>query len=191
MKHPNTKPYEPVMRFFTPDLFVRFNSDDDVADRASAEWDATRVRYRAHLDAIRDRLPQNVRDLTTVCLHDAELVARSEHAHTPRLHQGQPPAWSATEVLSLATESGVLLSVLYALWDHVREYDAPPVWPFPEARHREWLYEELDVSPQGDGYFVHRILFNDGRVVEIPFADVMMHEVPLKAIRFDAVRQSA
>jgi len=28
------------MKFFTPELFVRFNSADDVGDRADEEWEA-------------------------------------------------------------------------------------------------------------------------------------------------------
>ena len=45
MATPSLKPIteklpENTMRFFTPDLYVRFNSTDDaVADRANEEWD--------------------------------------------------------------------------------------------------------------------------------------------------------
>ena len=53
---------EPVMRFFTHDLYVRFNSPDDgVADDAHADWEAAVRDYHAHLAKIRDRLPSPVR----------------------------------------------------------------------------------------------------------------------------------
>jgi len=35
------------MRFFTPDLYLRFNSDDDdIADGADAEWQTVVKDYR-------------------------------------------------------------------------------------------------------------------------------------------------
>ena len=62
------------MRFFTPELFVRFNSDDlDEAFAADEAWDEADARYQLHLDATDPSLPAVLRDFhRNVCLHDAD-----------------------------------------------------------------------------------------------------------------------
>src|SRR5439155_1551888 len=54
MKHPTDRPTEQVMRFFTPELYVQFNSpDDEVADRANEAWETALQSYQNHLTALR------------------------------------------------------------------------------------------------------------------------------------------
>src|SRR5437870_701827 len=75
MKHQTAKPSEPTMRFFPPELYVRFNSaDEDEADRANEAWESALLAYRKHLDDIRERFPSQVRKLAEFCLHDAEFL---------------------------------------------------------------------------------------------------------------------
>jgi hypothetical protein len=45
-----------VMKFFTPDLFVHFDSADEVGDRADEEWGAAVRAYHKHLDEVGDKL---------------------------------------------------------------------------------------------------------------------------------------
>src|SRR5437667_11946449 len=75
MTHPTATPSEPIMRFFTPELYARFNSsDDDVADRANEAWEKALQEYQRHLDAIRDQMPSQVRTVAGLNYHDAELI---------------------------------------------------------------------------------------------------------------------
>ena len=67
------------MRFFTPELYLRFNSRDDaVALAADAEWEAAIARYNAHLDSFRGKMPSQVVNLSEMCLHDADILLRQE-----------------------------------------------------------------------------------------------------------------
>src|SRR5271165_3957990 len=53
MKPQTEKRSEPVMKFFTPELFIKFNSPDDVvADRADEDWEAAIREYRSHLGCV-------------------------------------------------------------------------------------------------------------------------------------------
>ena len=64
MKPQTEKPSEPVMKFFTPELFIKFNSPDDVvADRADEDWEAAIREYRSHLEGLRDQMPSQVKEL--------------------------------------------------------------------------------------------------------------------------------
>jgi hypothetical protein len=49
------------MLFFTPELYLRYNSQDDkLALAADAEWEAAIVRYHQHLDTVLERMPSPV-----------------------------------------------------------------------------------------------------------------------------------
>jgi hypothetical protein len=176
MKHPTEKPSEGVMRFFTPELYVQFNSPDEAeADRADEAWEAAIRSYRQHLDDIRDRLPSQVRELAGLCLHDAELLACSPHqdmAIPP--HPAWPASfWSVLAVLSLQQDQ-TITNLIYMLWDGIRVYAPRPDWPFSKER-KHWLYDEVDVAADARGAFLHRILFSDGSVMEVPFLTVVVH----------------
>lgn len=170
------------MRFFTPDLYVRFNSPDDPeADEADAAWEAALAGYREHLDRLRDRMSPQVRKLAGLCLHDAELLACDQAVEPafpfPFEPFGFPPLWSAMAVVSVKHE-GQVTSLVYALWDRLREYPAAAGWPFSRAR-THWLYDEVDLAPGPRPAFLHRILLSDGRVLEVPFLSAFVHTAPL------------
>ena len=64
MRLQTEKPSEQVMKFFTPELFIRFNStDDEKADRADEDWEAAIGAYRHHLDCLREQMPSQVNKL--------------------------------------------------------------------------------------------------------------------------------
>jgi hypothetical protein len=174
------------MRFFTPELYVQFNSPDDAeADRADEAWEAATRAYRQHLDRIRDRLPSQVRKLAELCLHDAALLACSPHQDIAFPSQSAgPPFWSVLAVLSLKQEQTVT-NLIYMLWDWVREYAPQGDWPFSEER-KHWLYDEIDVATDARGAFLHRVLFSDGSVMEIPFLAAVIHRFVLQQAGSDA-----
>lgn len=170
------------MRFFTPELYARFNSPDDgVADDADEAWERALNEYRDHLNAIRDRMTSPVRKLADLCLHDAELLAFDEVIEPafsfPYEPFGPYPHWSAMVIISLK-QDGRIVTLIYLVWDRVREHPAPQDWPFSKAR-THWLYDEIDAAEGRRGMFTHRILFSDGRVLDVPFTSVIVHGLPL------------
>lgn len=173
------------MRFFTPELYVRFNSsDEEEADRANEAWEKALVDYRKHLDSIQDRVPSQVRKLADLCLHDAELLACEQPVEPLPSFQVEPfghPFWFAMAILSLR-QDGQIVSLIYMLWDRIREYPPPENWPFSKLR-THWLYDEVDLTTtQRGGQFLHRILLSDGRVLEVPFVSAIRHSLPLSEV---------
>jgi hypothetical protein len=171
------------MRFFTPELYLQFNSpDDEVADRANEAWEKALHDYQRHLDTIRHRMPTQVRKLAELCLHDAEVLGLEQELQSafPFPEPFWPgPFWSAVAILSLKQDQTVWC-LIYMLWDRIREYPAKEDWPFSKAR-KHWLYDEVDVETDHRGLFLHRILLSDGSIVEIPFVTVITSSVALPA----------
>ena len=160
------------MRFFTPELFVRFNSaDDDQADEANGAWEAALCAYRRHLSQIGNQLSPSARQLSELCPHDAELLPIKLGTELPAAPL-EPHSFSEVAILPLQQEGQIVLLV-YSLWDHIRESPPAPNWPFSKFRPH-WLYDEVDLAPR-TGEFVHRVLVSDGRVLEIPFLSVVLH----------------
>lgn len=181
MRRHTEKPSEQVMRFFTPELYTQFNSpNDEEADRADEAWEAVTREYRRHLEGIRDRMPSQVRQLAGLCLHDAEILACDQETQSlfPSPEPMWPgPLWSAVNIVSVKHD-GQALSLIYFLWDRIREYPAPEGWPFSGLR-KHWLYDEVDLGSDHRGMFLHRVLLSDGSVLEIPFVSVIAHSFPL------------
>jgi hypothetical protein len=181
MKHQIDMPSKQVMRYFTPELYLQFNSEnDEVADRADAAWEKAVEEYRHHLLAIRDKMPSQVSKISELCLHDAEVLGfeRELHSLFPLPEPYWPgPIWTATAIISLKQEN-TIRSLIYMLGDEVRIHESSDDWPFSKLR-RHWLYDEMDVVPGRRGMFLHRILFSDGSVAEIPFFSVITSVVLL------------
>lgn len=155
---------------------MRIQSDDDAEyERAHDDWEAALTGYAARLDAIRDRMPPTVREVAGLCLHDAELLAYDQTV-TPA-GSGRAP-WPATAAVSVREENGGELTLVYGLRGRVREHSPPPGWPAGRGPVL-WLYEEVDLAPDGHGDgFVHRILLSDGTVLEVPFTAVSVSRGP-------------
>ncbi len=170
------------MRYFTPELYRQFNSaDDDVADRADAAWETALAEYEKHLASIKDRLPSLVRSLADLRLHDAEVVAPIEEIASGGLGPAaevitplQTPAWSAMAVMTVK-HRGEFITLIYNLWDRIRQDAPPPDWPFSQYPVY-WLYDELDLSADAKWPIIHRVLFSDGTVIEVPFQSVAIHK---------------
>jgi hypothetical protein len=161
---PNTaNPSDLGMRFFTPELYLRFSSNDDaIADQADREWEVAVQAYQQHLQHIHSQLPDDVRKLTQLCLHDAELL-KYEHS---------PAAQSWPETVILAVQQGQTMSTaIYLIAGHPAEIPAPANWSVGRGPV-QWLYDEVAVAERG---YKHRILFSDGHVLVIPFQSVILH----------------
>ncbi len=167
------------MKFFTPELYVRFNSaNEDEADRANDEWESALAEYREHLSRIRDSMPSTVRKLTELCLHDAEFLGLEQNVDPlllPTNEIAPHASWTATAIIDV-NQKGKIVSLIYLLWDRVREHASMQRWPFSkECPH--WLYDEVDVAPSPQRMFLHRILMSNGRVLEIPFVSALVHKL--------------
>jgi hypothetical protein len=177
------------MRFFTRELYKQFNSpDDEVADQANEAWEKALQEYRHHLDTIRPKMPSQVRKVADLCLHDAEVLElQQEHqSFYPFPEPFWPgPLWSAVAILSLKQDK-TIQSLIYMLWDSIREYPSQEGWHFSKSR-KHWLYDEVDLVADHREMFLHRVLFSDGSIVEIPFVSVIISTVTLPAADEDSV----
>ncbi len=169
MKRPVAKPLDSTLRFFTPELYVQFNSSDpELADRANDAWEAAVDAYQTHLRRLQKQLPRGAKELSKVSLHDAELLDAQKPIEASK------ELGLITLVDRSANDEGQARLLLYALAGPVRSTKVRS-WPFP-AQNPHWLYDEFDQSSTGDGW-VHRILLSDGRVVTVPFRDVALRSI--------------
>lgn len=179
------------MHYFTPELYVRFNSPDDkVADEAYQEWERVAEQYAQHLKSFRDRLPSQIQRLTELSLHDAVILSRVEQVQPggPHFFRDFPPfmvpVWYATAIVTVKEEE-TIRSLIYCLWDNVRHRSYQEGWPFSsEGEH--WLYDEVELLPierrMGEGGYLHRILLSSGIELEIPFTTLFIHDFSLTKI---------
>jgi hypothetical protein len=162
------------MKFFTPDLYVRFNSrDEDAALEAHEEWERRIKRYQRRYKKIEPQLPPMLRKFhDEQCLHDADVFA-------PALLSGNAP-WKPPEVVIVAQQINTLFPEFVntlAILQYTITTD--PVIEVPvqsEVFNRVqpiWLYEEVDVVEPG--IFSHEILISDGRVIKLLFRDFNYH----------------
>jgi len=159
------------MKYFKPELFVAFNSEDArTAKRAAEAWDEAVTAYEQYLKSIRRRLPAAVQKLSKLYLHDAAYLDFGEDSPSPEnrvahltvRHDGQP------------------LLLLYFL------LETPSVTPAVTDRvfseHSvHGLYDELELRSPGD--VSHEILFSNGRIYRFRF-----HHLALLTIAADSDR---
>jgi len=174
MKHQIERRPEAMMKFFTPELYIRYNSTDDAeADRADEDWEKAIRDYKNHLTKHSKDMNDRVKDLAEMlCLHDAELLSIQEDvpsSYTPPLFFPFPVA-----TISLK-DNGNITNLVYFLWSEIGQSRPEEEWPFSKLR-THWLYDELDVErhPPYFPRYWHRILLSDGRVISIPFFDVII-----------------
>ena len=167
------------MNYFTPELYVQGNSDDeDVLDQTEAAWEKAIKRYRRHYKKIEPHLPPELRKFhDEQCLHDADVFGPA------RMPLYSLP-WNSRDVIIIAQQVNTLfpefLNTLAILQYAVT---AEPVVEVPvksDVFHPGqpiWLYDEVDlVEP---GVFSHEILISDGRVVKIQFREFRYQIAPL------------
>jgi hypothetical protein len=161
MKPNNEKPSD-GMQYFTPELYLRFNSSDDaIADQAQLDWENATTAYQIRLDSFRDALPPAVRQLSELNLHDANLLK-----HEIASEGGRP-----SQAFLLLQQQKQITALLYLLSDAPGQTPARLDWPF-SPRPLHWLYDEIDFQ---QGVFIQRILLSDGQVLTIPFVGLFLH----------------
>jgi hypothetical protein len=159
------------MKFFTPGLYLRYNSaDEKVADRAEEEWESALGEYRSHVAHLSASMNSRVGDLAeNLCLHDAEVLSFQEDIPEPP-SSPLSPLPVAGIFLKLDSKN---IHIFYFLWGGIVQARAPKGWPFSKSR-THWLYDEVDLERRQPALFWHRILLSDGRTIAIPFYDVVV-----------------
>ncbi len=173
MKHPTERLSDQVMHFFTPELYIQFNSlDDEIADQAGEAWEAALQNYQHHLERIRPAMPPQVTMISELSLHDAEILKLQQDVEVFP-HSGWPRRlYPYVATIINLKQDREFLTLFYMLHDQTRSYSAKDGWHFSKLR-KHWLYDELDTQSSKDSLFLHRILFSDGSVIEIPFISVI------------------
>jgi hypothetical protein len=172
------------MKFFTPDLYERFNSpDSDVADLADAEWEDALQEYRLHLERIDKKLPPNAKRLAKeACLHDAELLALE--MTSPLTKKDGPSLLGLMVPSSLDTkkpmafivvkQDGQLILLVYLLSREAIFSRPVESNVFSKSKPR-WLYDEIDWNGES---CTHEILLSTGAVLKLHFLDCNVLPMP-------------
>jgi hypothetical protein len=162
------------MRFFTPELFVELNSDnDDVIDRAERKWEVARTQYQNYLKSIEKKLPNS---LLQFC--------KEMHLHDSRVKYEPNPVWTICHTDNTGQHTGAVLAVTYKATEFVLSYldlveptrvHRPVDSPVFHSQHVLWLYDE--VSQVKKNVYSHDILFSDGNVLTVRFKGFMYDEI--------------
>jgi len=165
-----------TMRFFTPDLFVAFNSqEDEVVDEALEKWEAARDDYRKHFAKIEKKLPKSfVKLCKTVSLHDS-LVERTANA-VRTIFEIDDQGEHSQAIISLMREHSEF-DLIYLDLVKPTEWSKPVDSDRFSDEHVLWLYDEVGRTKDGD--FTHEILFSNGCVVLVTFQGFKYVERPV------------
>ena len=156
------------MKYFTPDLIVRGQSEDSrILNEVEALWDERCERYNAYLASIRDQLCPGLRHIEdNYYLHDAKVrdIGRSDGTFVIVLQLDTPPHSLLTFTYELVEPSQVDPQVL------------------PEAaRSRgelvEWQYDEIEKIPGEPPTWRQSILLSNGWEVVVHFRNVKVEEL--------------
>jgi hypothetical protein len=158
------------MKFFTPELYLRFNSPDrSTAEQAEEDWEKALTKYRKHLHKIRPRMTKSVGEIAeTLCLHDFTYLGMNV---SPILEHGG--ALAAVMLRNGAKD----LILAYFLSEEPLAQEASESWPFSKDKVH-WLYDEFDVRP--DGAFQHEVLLSNGHILTLRFHELRLLEHEFK-----------
>ena len=171
------------MKFFTPDLLLRFGSlDDAIADAAQAEWEMANRNYLKHLEKIRPKLPKDVLPLLDeYCLHDARVIQTATLRDNLGIDFSLAGATRIDLSLKLDTPQDKELILSYELMKPAAFIEHPEF--AGERALTEWLYDEFSLARGKQPSFIHSILFTGGLELELRFHDLEL-TVPKKSKGF-------
>lgn len=187
------------MKFFTRELYLKLQSEDDeIAFAAQEAWEERLSAYAEHLRRIKkyDRYDKLSR-LAHLRLHDYQVLdsgreslnrGRDDLSHylipyemvVGREQQQQVIESSRVPFTVRLKGAKGYLTLAYFLWSHV-VVGRPQTWLSGAIGKTFWLYDELDVLWPGTAMYVHRILLSDGYTFMIPFnhAEVVGDGAPI------------
>jgi hypothetical protein len=147
------------MKYFTPELLARFQSEDlDVSAAAHDDWEQAIQRYQRRLAKIQSAFPPAWQPFRSdrVCLHDARVVSIGRQDETfLMVLQPEPP--SPNVVFLTFTLDG----------EPVIDPAALPAGPDPN--YATWMYEEFDLDRHKKCTF--EVLLSNGWSVKFAFRD--------------------
>jgi hypothetical protein len=156
------------MRFFTPDLIIMGQSQDErVLGAQSRPWEEAGDRYVAYLDTVRPRFPVGLRQIDErYYLHDALLAGMGRRGA------------SFVIVLQLDTPPQSLLTFTYDLVDDPTIVkDALPAELCGSGPIASWQYDEIEMVPGDPPTWRQSILLSNGWELSLHFRDVQVQEV--------------
>jgi hypothetical protein len=155
------------MKRFTPDMILRYGSEDDaVALAASEEWERQQAAYVRHLKEIGPKLPRSLRSLLKrYYLHDAKVST---------IALGGRSTFALTLQLDGRGNGGLQLT--YRLTAPLQIHRHPEI--VESGRPLEWLYDEVDLVNTEPATFQHNILLTDGSELELRFRGFTVKRFP-------------
>jgi hypothetical protein len=159
---------EVAMKYFTPDLIARGQSDDSrVLDEVEALWDERCQRYNTHLTSLRDELCPGLRHIeANYYLHDARVRSMGRRDGTFVI------------VLQLDTPPHSLLTFCYELVEPLRiDRDILPKSIRSGEDSADWLYDEIEKVPGEPPTWRQAILLSNGWEIGIHFRDVKVEKM--------------
>jgi hypothetical protein len=166
------------MKYFKPELFVAFNSEDArIANRASQTWEQAVTAYDQHLRSIRRRLPPAVRKLSKLYLHDAEYRGFVGELDAPENRFAQ----------LIVKQHEQWFSFSYFLLEE--PLVTQPINDRVFSEHGvHWLYDELDLRGPTD--VSHEIFFSNGSVFRFRFRHLTILMIATEDRQTLAARQA-
>jgi hypothetical protein len=155
-----------TVRYFTPELYARYNSTDaTIADAANKEWETATLHYKRYLSNYDPFLPRGTDKLRKLCFHDG-LVSRQQ------LGYGK----DETQEILVVTKPSVTYVLVYdvrAVTERALATNADS--PVFASTTRTWLYDELEVQ---SGWVRHSILLSTGEIWVVSYTGLEVVEVP-------------
>jgi nitrogen fixation protein len=153
------------MRYFTPELYLRNQSEDDsVLNQVEKEWEGNVDRYQAYIDQTRPALPAGVLTLLDhFALHGAAVLAMGRDGESFVIVLQLDPAY-AVLVLSyrLVREASINRAAFGT--------EGPP-------GQAHWLYDEWQLVAEEPPLYGHSILLSNGWEIELRFRDLQVSAV--------------
>lgn len=157
------------MRYFTPELYLKFNSADrGVVAKAHDEWEDAIRTYRQRLQEIGINMTTNARTVAeTLCLHDADYLGM---ALLP-----VPDSGKSLAVL-LIGQDATRVFLVYLLSEQPLTRQVSVEWPYSKDQVH-WLYDEFDVDKSG--LQQHEVLLSNGQILTLRFHEmqVVQHHI--------------
>jgi hypothetical protein len=156
------------MKYFTPDLIVRGQSDDSrILNEVESLWDERCQRYNAYLASIRDELCPGLRHIEdNYYLHDAEVRGMGCRDGT------------FVVVLQLDTPPHSLLTFTYELVEPLRiDPQVLPEAACSRGELVEWQYDEIEKVGGEPPTWRQSILLSNGWEIAVHFRDVKVEEM--------------
>jgi len=151
------------MKYFTPDLMLRYGSqDDDIADAANEEWEHRQEVYLGRLKELGSKLPRSLRSLLKhFYLHDAKVSTLALDKRS-----------TFFLILQLDGSGNGGLQLTYRLTAPLKIHRHPEI--DEGATPLEWLYDEVELLNEEPPTFQHNILLNDGSELEVRFRGLIV-----------------